>query len=196
MLVCDAQRAYVCSSTMLKMTRCGLGGAFDSTRTRTEPVRTLLTFCLLFAGELPKEPPVSLEVLKTSGVWNNPHESTGGIPHERGALANLKELEMRFCGLDSKLITRAEHLHPFCDVHLSGWSRQRGCDSQDRRGRRTMPRSDAHHMWETWSPRRRFLLARSAYTFSYKRLSLLCWPEWRGGVRYYVVHLSRALLWP
>ena len=61
------------------------------------------------AGELPKQLPTSLEVL-TLGVYSdNTNKFTGGIPSEWGALTNLKELEMAFCGLDGKpLRTRPE----------------------------------------------------------------------------------------
>ena len=63
----------------------------------------------LLAGELPKQLPTSLEVL-TLGVYNdNTNKFTGGIPSEWGALTNLKELKMAFCGLDGKpLRTRSE----------------------------------------------------------------------------------------
>ena len=40
---------------------------------------------------------------------NSPHKFTGGIPSEWGALTNLKELKMAYCGLDGKpLSTRSE----------------------------------------------------------------------------------------
>ena len=61
------------------------------------------------SGELPKELPVSLEVLDVSGTDRNPHKFIGGIPPEWGALTNLKELKMARCSLDGKpLSTRAE----------------------------------------------------------------------------------------
>ena len=51
--------------------------------------------------------PSSLEVFNLGQ-----NEFTGGIPSEWGALANLKELKMDFCGLDGKLLsTRSERLH-------------------------------------------------------------------------------------
>ena len=46
--------------------------------------------------------PTSLEVLDLSGGEYTPHTFTGGIPPEWGALTNLKELKMAFCGLDGK----------------------------------------------------------------------------------------------
>ena len=58
--------------------------------------------------------PTSLEVLDLSGGdprfhGTTPHKFTGGIPPEWGALTNLKELKMAFCGLDGKLLSiRAE----------------------------------------------------------------------------------------
>ena len=64
---------------------------------------------LPFTGELPKELPVSLEVLNFGDQNNNTNKFTGGIPSEWGALTNLKELKMIACGLDGKaLSTRAE----------------------------------------------------------------------------------------
>ena len=64
----------------------------------------LLTFSSCFTGELPKQLPVSLEVLNLGesrfGQINN---FTGGIPSEWGALTNLKELKMVACGLDGAI---------------------------------------------------------------------------------------------
>ena len=59
--------------------------------------------------------PTSLEVLNLSGgetrYGDTPHKFTGGIPPEWGALTNLKELKMFFCGLDGKpLSIRTERL--------------------------------------------------------------------------------------
>ena len=44
-------------------------------------------------------------MLDVSGDNYSPHKFTGGIPSEWGALANLKELKMDFCGLDGKLLS-------------------------------------------------------------------------------------------
>ena len=53
---------------------------------------------------MPKELPISLEVLKVSD-----NKFTGGIPPEWGAFTNLKELKMEYCSLDGKaLSTRTE----------------------------------------------------------------------------------------
>ena len=55
--------------------------------------------------------PTSLEVLNVSGWFYTPHKFTGGIPSEWGALTNLKELKMTYCGLDGKLLSiRTERL--------------------------------------------------------------------------------------
>ena len=67
-------------------------------------------------GPLPNVLPTSLEVLDLAGgdpsKGGIPHEFTGGIPPEWGALANLKELKMAFCGLDGKpLSIRSERLN-------------------------------------------------------------------------------------
>ena len=68
---------------------------------------------------MPKVLPASLEVLDLSGTDGKygrppPHTFTGGIPPEWGALTNLKELKMPYCGLDGKpLRTRAEHFMLF-----------------------------------------------------------------------------------
>ena len=81
---------------------------------RTERLRTLLTVYFL-SGELPKELPVSLEVLDVSGAPWGPHKFTGGIPSEWGTLTNLKELKMAYCGLGGKLLsTRTERLQISC----------------------------------------------------------------------------------
>ena len=69
---------------------------------------------MLFAGELPKELPISLEVLVVSG-----NKFTGGIPSEWGAFTNLKELKMVGCGLDGKaLSTRAERFILMLTFHF------------------------------------------------------------------------------
>jgi len=57
----------------------------------------------LFAGELPKELPVSLEVLILGDYDDNTNEFTGGIPSELGALTNLKELKMVACDLHGEI---------------------------------------------------------------------------------------------
>ena len=60
--------------------------------------------------------PISLEVLNVSGIDYEPHEFTGEIPSEWGALTNLKELMMAYCGLDGKLLSvRTERLLIFAD---------------------------------------------------------------------------------
>ena len=71
----------------------------------------MLTCLSVFTGELPKELPVSLEVLNFGEHYGNNNKFTGGIPSEWGALTNLKDLKMVACGLDGKaLSTRAERL--------------------------------------------------------------------------------------
>ena len=58
---------------------------------------------------MPKELPVSLEVLSFGEDYGNNNKFTGGIPSEWGALTNLKDLKMVACGLDGKaLSTRTE----------------------------------------------------------------------------------------
>ena len=58
--------------------------------------------------------PTSLEVLDVSGHDDNPHKFTGGIPSEWGALTNLKEPKMFYCGLDGKLLSiRSERFFIF-----------------------------------------------------------------------------------
>ena len=71
-----------------------------------------ITFALSLSlpGPLPKQLPVSLEVLDLGGGEDDTpfggrdkrHKFTGRIPSEWGALTNLKELKMAFCGLDGK----------------------------------------------------------------------------------------------
>ena len=63
----------------------------------------LLTFFSRFTGELPKQLPLSLEVLNLGAVDFNTNKFTGGIPSEWGALTNLKRLEMVACGLDGEM---------------------------------------------------------------------------------------------
>ena len=68
----------------------------------------------MFSGELPKQLPVSLEVLNFGDdeYAASANKFTGGIPSEWGALTNLKELKMVKCGLDGKaLSTRAERFN-------------------------------------------------------------------------------------
>ena len=82
----------------------------------------LLTFSRLFAGELPKELPVSLEVLILGEDDNNTNKFTGGIPSEWGALTNLKKLMMVKCGLDGEICmfhhTYTHALHVLLDIFL------------------------------------------------------------------------------
>ena len=55
--------------------------------------------------------PTSLEILDISGEINDQHKFTRGIPPEWGALTNLKQLKMAFCGLDGAFgSTRTERL--------------------------------------------------------------------------------------
>ena len=82
---------------------------------------------VLCAGPLPKVLPTSLEVLDLSGgnpvnyPTGTPHKFTGGIPSEWGALTNLKELKMAFCGLDGKpLSIRTERLRILADTSPIG----------------------------------------------------------------------------
>ena len=83
--------------------------------TRAERVWCLLTLFFLLSGELPKQLPVSLEVLIFGDNFDNNNKFTGGIPSEWGALTNLKELKIALCGLDGKpLRTRAKRLVAFC----------------------------------------------------------------------------------
>ena len=51
---------------------------------------------------MPKQLPVSLEVLNLGEPGRNTNKFTGGIPSEWGALTNLKELRMVKCGLDGE----------------------------------------------------------------------------------------------
>jgi hypothetical protein len=69
--------------------------------------------------------PTSLEVLDVSGLYRTPHKFTGGIPSEWGALTNLKELKMAYCGLDGKLLSiRSERFHG--SLKLSTWCARTG----------------------------------------------------------------------
>ena len=98
------------------MDRCGLDGKPLSTR--TERFRVLLTTSNFFTGELPKQLPVSLEVLDLSGGSLDAHKFTGGIPFEWGALTNHKTLSISNCSLDGKsLSTRTERLRILLTVH-------------------------------------------------------------------------------
>ena len=78
---------------------------------RAKRLRVLLTF-FPFSGELPKQLPVSLEVLSLGDDWQNTNKFTGGIPCEWGALPNFKELKMVACALDGKPLStrRTERL--------------------------------------------------------------------------------------
>ena len=75
--------------------------------------------CFL-SGELPKQLPVSLEVLnfgddnsnQIQTTTANRNKFTRGIPSEWGALTNLKSLKMAYCGLDGNpLGIRTERLN-------------------------------------------------------------------------------------
>ena len=82
--------------------------------TRTERFRVLLTTSNIFTGELPKQLPVSLEVLNLNGGVHShdAHKFTGGIPFEWDALTNLKTLTLFNCSLDGKpLSARNERLN-------------------------------------------------------------------------------------
>ena len=75
----------------------------------------MLTIFFLLSGELPKQLPVSLEVLNFGNNfgddYSNSNKFTGGIPSEWGALTNLKELKMVACDLHGKpLSIRSERL--------------------------------------------------------------------------------------
>ena len=52
---------------------------------------------------MPKQLPVSLEVLNLGEYSDNTNKFTGGIPSDWGALTNLKELKMVACGLDGAI---------------------------------------------------------------------------------------------
>ena len=54
---------------------------------------------------MPKQLPVSLEVLNFGERYDNTNRFTGGIPSEWGALTNLKSLKMVACGLDGKSLS-------------------------------------------------------------------------------------------
>ena len=97
--------------TVLDLSYCSLRGPLS---TRTELLRILLTICALFAGELPKHFPLSLETLQfgPDEAWHgNSNKFEGGIPAEWGSLTNLKKLNVMKCGLDGKpLSIRTEYL--------------------------------------------------------------------------------------
>ena len=60
---------------------------------------------------MPKVLPISLEVLNLGDDFGNKNQFTGGIPSEWGAVANLKELKMAYCGLDGEpLSIRSERV--------------------------------------------------------------------------------------
>ena len=84
----------------------------------------LLTFPSCLTGELPKQLPVSLEVLNlgTSRFGNN-NKFTGGIPSEWGALTNLKELKMVARGLDGA-ICMSHHTCVVCLLTFSLFCRR------------------------------------------------------------------------
>ena len=71
--------------------------------TYTHALHVLLEIFTFVAGELPKQLPVSLEVLNLGGFSDNTNKFTGGIPSQWGALTNLKQLRMVACGLDGEI---------------------------------------------------------------------------------------------
>ena len=81
----------------------GLDG--EICRTQQTCVVCLLKCFSCFTGELPKQLPVSLEVLNLGDYQTktNNNKFTGGIPSEWGALTNLKKLTMTQCGLDGAI---------------------------------------------------------------------------------------------
>ena len=94
----------------LNMTNCSLDGKLLSTRSERFIFATEIGVAF-YAGPLPKVLPISLEVFNLGDGFRNTNKFTGGIPSEWGALTNLKELKMAFCGLDGKpLRTRTERL--------------------------------------------------------------------------------------
>ena len=67
---------------------------------------------VFYAGPLPKVLPVLLEVLNFGVNYGNNNKFTGGIPSEWGALTNLKELKVAYCGLGGKpLSIRSERVN-------------------------------------------------------------------------------------
>ena len=74
--------------------------------------------------------PASLEVLDVSGTYDNPHKFNGGIPSEWGALTNLKELKMVYCGLDGKLLSIRTERFAFSRF-VDKLCRAPGCDPKE-----------------------------------------------------------------
>ena len=88
----------------LILSNMGLDGKICmSHHTYTHALHVLLDIFTFVAGELPKQLPVSLEVLNLGDAGANTNKFTGGIPSEWGALTNLKELKMVACGLDGEI---------------------------------------------------------------------------------------------
>ena len=71
-----------------------------------------LTFSL-FAGELPKLLPISLEVLDLGVSFGSINKFRGVIPSEWGALTNLMHLKMGYCGLGGK-ICMSQYIYMRC----------------------------------------------------------------------------------
>ena len=94
--------------TELNLISCSLIGSLSTRYER--PIRVYHINILFWSGPLPKQLPVSLEVLDLSGGPDRTgfggqhgiHKSTGGIPSEWAALTNLKTLKMQDSGLDGK----------------------------------------------------------------------------------------------
>ena len=86
--------------------------------TYTHALRVLLDVFTFVAGELPKQLPVSLEVLNLGDRFTNTNTFTGGMPSEWGALTNLKELKMVACGLDGE-ICMPQHTCVVCFADIS-----------------------------------------------------------------------------
>ena len=82
--------------TVLDVSSNALTGAHSI---RSARILFSLTLHLFWAGELPKQLPVSLEVLNLGDDYRNNNKFIGGIPSEWSALSNLKSLKMACCGL-------------------------------------------------------------------------------------------------
>ena len=104
--------------TKLDLSSCSLAGP-RSTRSELFIFATEMDV-VFYAGPLPKVLPISLEVLNLGdGREYNGNKFTGGIPPEWGALTNLKDLKMAYCGLDGKpLSIRTERLRDLIDLKL------------------------------------------------------------------------------
>ena len=101
----------------------------------------LLTLSSCFTGELPKQLPVSHEVLDlgvdTFNKVDNNNKFTGGIPSEWGALTNLKRLSAVKCGLDGAIcMPRTKFAHfghtynEFCVLLHSDRRREDGAQGE------------------------------------------------------------------